>query len=45
MAGSPYRTGRETWRVITADVDGDGKPEVLSVSLGEGRLTVLKAIR
>lgn len=39
-AGSPYRAGRNP-RVAVGDVNGDGKPDIITANNGSGDITVL----
>lgn len=39
-AGSPYRAGRNP-RVTVGDVNGDGKPDIITANNGSGDITVL----
>ena len=41
LRGSPFPLGREAWSVALADVDGNGRLDIVSADLGQDTVTVL----
>jgi hypothetical protein len=41
VPGSPFATGRGTWKLVVADVNADGKSDVATSSLETDSVTVL----
>lgn len=42
-AGSPFRTGKGTWRIAVIDVNDDGKPDFITNNVESNDISVLLA--
>ncbi|HEV7671385.1 MAG TPA: VCBS repeat-containing protein [Thermoanaerobaculia bacterium] len=42
LAGSPFPTGRSPVRIALGDLDGDGRPEIMTAANGSNDVTILR---